>query len=88
MSGSEPEDLRRRKVKKRIMTMKRRATEARVAPAMSSRLSVEDMLVETVGVEDDDDAVDDRINWCSVSRPSMEQKDDAHIASSLTTFQP
>ncbi len=53
--------------------MTRRATEASVTPAMSGRLSVDDGPVETVGVEDDDDAVDDMIHWCSVSRGNMKQ---------------
>ncbi|KAK0435525.1 hypothetical protein EV421DRAFT_1740179 [Armillaria borealis] len=76
----------RRKMEKRSMAMTRRATETRVTPAMRGRLSVDDGLVETVGVEDDDDAVDGMMDWCSVSRRNMELKDDARIASPLTTL--
>ncbi len=87
MYSSEPglEDLRRRKVKRNI-AMTRRTTEAKATPAISSHLPVDDGLVETVGVEDDDDAVDDMVVCGSVSRRNMKQKDDARIAGSLTTY--
>ncbi len=87
MYSSEPglEDLRRRKVKRNI-AMTRRTTEAKATPAISSRLSLDDGLVEMVGVEDDDDAVDDMVVCGSVSRCNIEQKDDAHVSRSLTTY--
>lgn len=50
-----------------MMAMTRTATEARVTPAMSGLLSLEDGLVETVGVEDDDEAVDDMIQYCQLT---------------------
>lgn len=49
-------------------------------------LLVEDGLVEMVGVEVDDAAIDVMVDCCSVSRSNMEQKDDEHNASSLTAL--
>ncbi len=47
---------------------------------------MEDGLVETVGVEVNDAAIEVMVDCCSVSRSNMEQKDDAHNSSSLNTL--